>query len=1782
MSDLIGTKIQRYHVESLLGEGGMGRVYQIFDADSDTLMALKLLHAHLVLEDAVLTQFTQEIEAMKRLNHPHIAPLYGSGIWKGRPYFATELLDGIDLRGRMRQLQAHGQLMKLADVVAIGTQVAHALDHMKQLQVVHRDVKPENLFLRRSDEGEIDTVLIDFGLALLMDDLPVDENWAFQGSAPYMSPETITGQRPDSRSDLYALGVVLYELLSGRQPFSGATSNELFQQHQQMAPPSIRTINPAVPADLDTLVLRMLAKDPNDRFQSGAELARAIQQFDQTAVSFPTSGLKNQSYGAASTTGVATQLEMPEYLATVRIPDKIDLNQTWYGGQFRLVIGHDTEPAVTHSLHKPVLTIGRAPDNDIVLNDYRISRHHARLEKVTSQDSAGRYSTRWQLIDAKSINGVYDSHGERLEPGEIHGWEPNTPWRMGPYFLQWDQLFDQAKHIHSQPYNVAPPQSFSPPRGGDNGRNGTSGAAMGAATAVSAASLAQSNNQPRPAGQPSFTVQDDSGFVVELESDRVRLSRGEPQEVGVLVRNGSATVDDLVLILEGHPRGLLYEGKNGRFLPGEEKRMALTLTLADERILGGDQTVSLLVRSQLRGSTVASVPLTLHIAEINSFHNELQPANVEGGWWHPQATPMLQVFNNGNQPQKYLVRASDPNGAVEFQWNEEWVSVPANDHQGVSVAMKVVPRQRPLLGGAATFPFNLRVSPNGDLAEEQEVQGQFKVPARIPNMVLLIAPFLLVLCGLLAFFTFNRLQAVQAARSDAEERAVAAQQELARINSDRTAIAEQIAELTDIAQSTDDNEEVLAQISALQDELTNLDEEAAAVEELTTPEPVENVSNGSDTSSEDEESGSSSGGESGGDNSEDVTVSSTPAFLFSTLNLTANEQDGLVSVEVSLDAIPTEEVSISYSTVANTALAGEDFTQTSGTLRWNEGERGPKSINIPIVDDNFNEDTEILQLAFTNPSDGTTDGEQTIVIRITDNDLAPTFTIETTNITVQEGGDGDNNEIKIIVSMNGVNTTDVTATCSVTGGDAVEDTDYEIVEETISWPAATTENEQECLYQTVGDLQDETNKTLTISVRVTVDGTSSPLGNAIVNITDDDELPAVSFVALDNPNESDTTIKVKLKISSPSDQVVSADVSIDAAATTATLGDDYVFTADTVSWPVGSVEDQELDLVINQDVLFEGDERIVLNISNIQNGKSGSPQTLTITILDEEVAGVAVSETTLNLTEITDEDNHQDTYTLTLSSLPLSDDLPPEIQIQTGPDCGLSFTENGVFENSITWNIETALQRTIFVQATPDDFIENPVGLTQVFGDQFNSCTISHLGAGGSGYFDALTNDIAQISVQVADEDAVQLNFIGEVLPLIEDDQETPQPYQIGHTLSLDPDIADQDIDFTLSIEPVLDTEPRKTCLFIQDGDRVTSVIRSFRNSNWQDTQQITVFAVADGIDDDGLDGPLHPPCEIEYAYLGQTAALAPIEMVDQDGSAITITSIDNDDLLILENDTQNVDFELVLDSQPSSAVTITITANPNPIYDGVSTDFVPEDERTECSIKTPNDLKGASKQFVFTPDDHDVSQSFDIRANQDEIDDGPNENDDLNANDYASCFLEVTVTTEDPLYGVDGIAQNVQNMLDDIRVIDNDDPPRIRIVSIDGDNTVGNGVTVNETDTNQRLSAVVSIIGQSIGEIVVGYDLVTTNLGGCAEANNPDDFRDEANTFVWGIADNLDKTADVAVVRGDFEDETDECFKVRFNVVSFPNFQDGDVEFQNASTIVITIEDDDPPPDPY
>jgi beta-lactam-binding protein with PASTA domain/predicted Ser/Thr protein kinase len=401
---------QRYELEKMVGRGGMAEVFEGHDQRLDRRVAVKILRPDLAADPTFHQRFRREAHSAASLNHPNIVAVYDTGedmldTPSGPtqvPFIVMEFVDGMSLR----QLMSTGRRLLPERAMEITAGVLAALDYSHRHGIVHRDIKPGNVMITPSGDVKV----MDFGIARLLsgEGQTMTATSAVMGTAQYLSPEQARGEVVDARSDLYSTGCLLYELLTGRPPFTGESPVSIAYQHVSEDPVPPSQLDPAVPESVDAVVMKSLAKSPDDRYQSAAEFR---QDVERAIAGAPVTALIPA--GAAAGAAAATQVMSPTGATPAAAPEKKQTSPwVWAGVAAAVLIVGGLAVALGSSLFGGSGGNVRVPD----LRGQTVSEAQTSLSTVGLRLG----STTAEASDEESgtIIGQDPPSGEQLEQGQ--------------------------------------------------------------------------------------------------------------------------------------------------------------------------------------------------------------------------------------------------------------------------------------------------------------------------------------------------------------------------------------------------------------------------------------------------------------------------------------------------------------------------------------------------------------------------------------------------------------------------------------------------------------------------------------------------------------------------------------------------------------------------------------------------------------------------------------------------------------------------------------------------------------------------------------------------------------------------------------------------------------------------------------------------------------------------------------------------------------------------------------------------------------------------------------------------------------------------------------------------------------------------------------------------------------------------------------------------------------------------------------------------------------------
>src|ERR671919_177242 len=265
MSTLVGMQLNgRYRLEAQIGAGGMSTVYRAFDAVLERRVAIKLMHREIATDSDQLERFRREARAVAQLSHPHIVGVIDAGEYEGRPYIVFEYVEGETLKERIRRM---GRL-PMDEAIAYAIEIARALGCAHSHHIVHRDVKPQNVLIDEEGSAKV----TDFGIARTLDQEGLTADGRVLGTTDYVSPEQALGHAVTGQSDLYSLGIVLFEMLTGQVPFRGESQVAVAMKHVREEIPDVQVRRPEVSAALASVVERATAKALDRRYPDAGSM----------------------------------------------------------------------------------------------------------------------------------------------------------------------------------------------------------------------------------------------------------------------------------------------------------------------------------------------------------------------------------------------------------------------------------------------------------------------------------------------------------------------------------------------------------------------------------------------------------------------------------------------------------------------------------------------------------------------------------------------------------------------------------------------------------------------------------------------------------------------------------------------------------------------------------------------------------------------------------------------------------------------------------------------------------------------------------------------------------------------------------------------------------------------------------------------------------------------------------------------------------------------------------------------------------------------------------------------------------------------------------------------------------------------------------------------------------------------------------------------------------------------------------------------------------------------
>ncbi len=686
MDQLIGKTLDRYKILSLLGEGGMGAVYKARDLTLQREVAIKIMHSQFARQKNFQQRFLQEARTAARLDHPGIVQVYDFSSAQSLLYIVMEFIPGANLQKLLKDLKKRGNWIILNEAVLLIQQVSLALDYAHRHGVLHRDIKPANVMLEPETSGDLPyrPVLTDLGLAKLAGGGIVTQSGSFMGTPAYMSPEQALGETTDARSDVYSLGILLYEMAVGRLPFPVRTITEAIRFHTKEPPPPPRSIRPDLPVELETIILKTIEKNPDDRFTNAAALADALGQLspDATEVAPVTAVLEAEvslmtqyQQSLVEQRGPSIFSEFPE------TPDSLS--------QDRIQVMMKDKTTLSVSFKSGGMTIGRDDDNDIVIDDTQASRVHARIEFEGSN---------YRVVDLDSTNGTYLANAKLL-PGVPEVWMPDAALRIGSSWLRLNR-------------------------------------AQAAASSSTTATF-----------DPTMVLSSDGeGRVgIFMETTNLQVEPGSSMTTSIVLLNQGVVVDHFQVSVSGIPAPWIpSQPAPIQLMPGQQQEIKLTIQPPRaHHSQAGRYPITIRVSSQDNPSEIAELKSTLTVAAYSQFTSELHPQSLKAG-----KNARITVNNQGNIIETFTFNFQDRAEELAFKPRQAQLQVPGGQMAVAEFNAAPRKRRWFGRQHSHPFTVKVAPSTGESQTQSGEVLSQGLIPMWLPPLLIILCVVLAAAAGI--------------------------------------------------------------------------------------------------------------------------------------------------------------------------------------------------------------------------------------------------------------------------------------------------------------------------------------------------------------------------------------------------------------------------------------------------------------------------------------------------------------------------------------------------------------------------------------------------------------------------------------------------------------------------------------------------------------------------------------------------------------------------------------------------------------------------------------------------------------------------------------------------------------------------------------------------------------------------------------------------------------------------------------------------------------------------
>ncbi|RPI87692.1 MAG: FHA domain-containing protein [Chloroflexi bacterium] len=693
MEELIGKTISRYKILALLGEGGMGAVFKAHDVTLQRDVAFKIMHPHFARQGDFKERFLLEARAAARLDHPSIVQVYDFGQANGMLYIVMEFIPGDNLGKMLQDLRTQNKWIDVQEAVNLVRLVSEALHYAHGHGILHRDIKPGNVMIEpvEADVLPYRPVLTDLGLAKLAGSAGLTQEGSSMGTPAYMSPEQALGEDLDSRSDVYSLGVLLFELVTGRLPFPARTISEAIRYHTQEIPPSPRSILPALPEMLEKVILCSLEKNRDKRYKNAADFAAALK----TVLPAGESSTPTEATPLGTSISLITQYQ--QSLAAGRgqsVLQEFAAPADRSQNKIQVLFANKTTQAVPMKANG--LVIGREDDSDIVVKSSKVSRHHTRI------DFDG---TRYQVVDLNSTNGTYLG-GSRLLPGVPEEWEPEKVLQVGDAYMR--LLLADKK---------------------------------------AAASVIRSDGTNVDAGQV-YTSPGEGRVGIALETQQLSVIPGQTVNIPAVMVNQGQIVDHFKVSVDGIPGQWIKSlPPVTQLMPGMQQGVVIVIQPPrDPQSRAGRYSITVRTASQTAKDQVAETRASLTVMPYLEYSSDMHPQRLR-----TNAPGKITLQNKSNVQETFALGWKDRADEIIFEPAQARLSVPAG--QSAVAEFRAKPKQKILLGGEKIHPFAVQIQTSQE--SPQTLNGEVVSRAILPAWIIPVLLSLCVIASLAGFFVYR-------------------------------------------------------------------------------------------------------------------------------------------------------------------------------------------------------------------------------------------------------------------------------------------------------------------------------------------------------------------------------------------------------------------------------------------------------------------------------------------------------------------------------------------------------------------------------------------------------------------------------------------------------------------------------------------------------------------------------------------------------------------------------------------------------------------------------------------------------------------------------------------------------------------------------------------------------------------------------------------------------------------------------------------------------------------